>query len=173
LSQFGGIFNSYSNTNDLSQMENDQISKLHNNRKIRGFSPQDGFHVFSWTLTQNVEDILGGWTSSIYDLAEEAYDPLFETGFASITPDSFPNVLYVDLLGSGISPDASLPFIMDDRAVAKRQGKIGRTPIQSDKRRRAKNFKRSAFIPGIDAPSTDLAALAMAVNVIAGKNPLV
>lgn len=94
------IFDSYSDTNSLSTMEADQINKLHANRNIVASDAdrKDTFSTFSWTLTQQVADVLNP-DRAILNLAASAFDALVSDGWNAFTPESFPSVLYVDALG--------------------------------------------------------------------------
>lgn len=53
-------YNAYSKTNNLATMQQDQLAKLRAQRKIVGNAGarKGVFHVFSWTLTQDVNDVL-------------------------------------------------------------------------------------------------------------------
>lgn len=90
------IFDSYSNSNDANTMENDQLQKLKDNRAIS--QGKDKFHILSWTLTQQPEDVLNP-DRAIMNLGVSVNNDLMDKGFNAFTPDSFPNVLYVDAIG--------------------------------------------------------------------------
>ena len=94
------VFDSYSNSNDGVAMMDDQLRKLKENRNLvaDSTSRKDTFHVLSWTLTQQAEDVLN-FDRAIMNLAASVYDPLFERAYNAFTPQSFPNVLFVDALG--------------------------------------------------------------------------
>ncbi|KAF3048876.1 hypothetical protein E8E11_003659 [Didymella keratinophila] len=94
------FYDSYSNTNDLASMRDDQLKKLAGERKIVTDSAQrkDKFHILSWTLTQQPEDVLN-LDRAILNLNAAAFDDLVEEAWNTFTPESFPNVLYVDALG--------------------------------------------------------------------------
>ena len=94
------IYDSYSNTNKLSDMSSDQINKLRQNRNVVASSAdrRDTFHTFSWTLTQQPEDVLN-FDRAIMNMAAEAFDALVSDAWNAFTPESFPNVLFVDALG--------------------------------------------------------------------------
>lgn len=54
------FYDQYSNSNNLEVMKNDQLAKLKQQRNIVA-DPRDRkdmFHIFSWTLTQQPEDVL-------------------------------------------------------------------------------------------------------------------
>jgi hypothetical protein len=86
-------FDSYANSDDANTMENDQISKLQQNRNIVASDSdrKDSFHVFSWTLTQS-----NPFGEAIVNMAVSVWDDLFGKAYAAFTPESFPNVLYMD-----------------------------------------------------------------------------
>ncbi|KAF1837298.1 PLC-like phosphodiesterase [Decorospora gaudefroyi] len=93
------FYDSYSNTNDRTRMRKDQLAKLKSNRNIvAGAGKKDKFHIFSWTLTQQAEDVLN-FDKAIMNMATEAFDDLVSDAWNAFTPQSFPNVLYVDALG--------------------------------------------------------------------------
>lgn len=94
------LYDSYSNTNDLASMRDDQLKKLKGERNIVADSGKrkDKFHVLSWTLTQQPEDVLN-LDRAILNLNAAAFDDLVEKAWNAFTPESFPNVLYVDALG--------------------------------------------------------------------------
>ncbi|KAI4943949.1 hypothetical protein J4E91_009096 [Alternaria rosae] len=54
------FYDEYSNSNNLATMKSDQLAKLKLNRNIVAEQSQrkDMFHIFSWTLTQQPEDVL-------------------------------------------------------------------------------------------------------------------
>ncbi|OJD12350.1 hypothetical protein AJ78_07043 [Emergomyces pasteurianus Ep9510] len=91
-------YDSYSNSDDIAAMAGDQIAKLKGNRNIVPDDAQrkDVFHVFSWTLT-----LSRVFERTIADQSIElAYDPLFWRAYHAFTPFSYPNVLYMDFMGS-------------------------------------------------------------------------
>lgn len=94
------IYDSYSNSNDAETMKKDQLSKLKTERNLVADDAKrkDKFHIFSWTLTQQAEDVLN-FDKAIMNLAVSVYDPLFVDAFNAFTPESFPNVLYIDAVG--------------------------------------------------------------------------
>lgn len=94
-SQFD-VYNNYTNTNDLQTMETDQINKLHQQRS----SPSSPLFLLSWTLSEGWEDIV---TGSILDLAEEADPRISQVVWPAISPQSYPNILYVDGFNSEIT----------------------------------------------------------------------
>jgi hypothetical protein len=54
------IYDSYAESNDAEQMKKDQLDKLKAERNLVADDAQrkDKFHIFSWTLTQQAEDLL-------------------------------------------------------------------------------------------------------------------
>ena len=94
------IFDSYSNSNDASKMESDQLSKLKAQRNLvaDASARNDVFHILSWTLTQQAEDVLNP-DKAIMNLGAEVANDLVSMAFNAFTPESFPNVLYVDAIG--------------------------------------------------------------------------
>jgi hypothetical protein len=61
-------------------------------------SREDTFHILSWTLTQQAEDVLL-YDKAILNMGAAAFDDLVSEAWNAFTPQSFPNVLYVDALG--------------------------------------------------------------------------
>lgn len=94
------FYDSYANTNDYEKMKNDQLDKLKAERNLvaNDAERKDKFHIFSWTMTQQPEDVLN-FENAIMNLATKVYDDLFVDAFNAFTPESFPNVLYVDAIG--------------------------------------------------------------------------
>ncbi|KAF2836662.1 PLC-like phosphodiesterase [Patellaria atrata CBS 101060] len=133
------VFNSYADSNNAGDMASDQLRKLKDNRNVVSSGGKDGFFLLSWTLTQQEADVLNPviW---ILDFAARAFSPLFYQAFNSISPTSFPNVLFIDLFGLDDNPYNRL----DPEAP-----------------------------PRTYTVSRDVAAMAMAVNHIAGKNSFV
>jgi hypothetical protein len=94
------FYDSYSNSNDVNTMREDQLKKLSTERNIVSDSKslKDKFHIFSWTLTQQAEDVLN-LDRAILNLNAEAFDDLVEKAWNGFSPESFPNVLFIDALG--------------------------------------------------------------------------
>jgi hypothetical protein len=119
------FYDEYSNTNNLATMEADQLAKLKGNRNIvAGDGAKDQFHLLSWTLTQQPEDVLN-FDKAIMNLAASAFDDLVSEAWNAFTPESFPNVLFVDAVGirdkSVVFPfdkPASVPVNYDIAALA-------------------------------------------------------
>ncbi|KAH8732275.1 PLC-like phosphodiesterase [Phaeosphaeriaceae sp. PMI808] len=93
-------YDSYSNSNNRNNMKADQLRKLKENRNLVSdpSARKDKFHVLSWTLTQQPEDVLI-FDRAIMNLAAEVFDDLVSEAWNAFTPESFPNVLNVDALG--------------------------------------------------------------------------
>lgn len=94
------VYDSYANSNSYAKMKSDQLAKLAAQRNLVAdpAKRKDTFHILSWTLTQQAEDVLNP-ENAILNLAASVYDPLFTDAFNAFTPESFPNVLYVDAVG--------------------------------------------------------------------------
>jgi hypothetical protein len=90
------FYDEYSNSNNLATMKTDQLAKLRQERNIA--QRKDTFHVLSWTLTQQAEDVLN-FDKAVMNMAAEAFDDLVSEAWNAFTPQSFPNVLFVDSLG--------------------------------------------------------------------------
>lgn len=105
------FYDSYSNSNNLDSMKDDQLKKLKDERKIVADTAlrKDKFHILSWTLTQQPEDVLN-LDRAILNLNAAAFDDLVEKAWNAFTPESFPNVLFVDALGTR---DKSVVFPFD------------------------------------------------------------
>jgi hypothetical protein len=93
-------YDSYSDTNNRDNMKSDQLTKLKQNRNIVSDNDarQDKFHVLSWIMTQQPEDVLI-FERAIMNLAVDVFDDLISEAWNTFTPESFPNVLFVDALG--------------------------------------------------------------------------
>ena len=89
------VYNSYSETNDLNAMMDDQIRKMQTMRP----NPDASYFLLSWTLTQSKSEAafchLGA--DSILTLANRADAACLEL-FRHVTPQVYPNILYVDNL---------------------------------------------------------------------------
>ncbi|PGH35768.1 hypothetical protein GX50_01351 [[Emmonsia] crescens] len=91
-------YDSYSDSDEIAAMADDQIAKLKGNRNIvpNDRERKDVFHILSWTLT-----LSRVFERTIADQSIElAYDPLFWRAYHAFTPFSYPNVLYMDFIGS-------------------------------------------------------------------------
>ncbi|KAG9192105.1 hypothetical protein G6011_10839 [Alternaria panax] len=106
------FYDEYSNSNNLANMKSDQLAKLKQNRNIvaEESETKDVFHIFSWTLTQQPEDVLN-FDKAIMNMAASAFDDLISDAWNAFTPQSFPNVLFVDSLGVR---DKSVVFPFDE-----------------------------------------------------------
>ncbi|CAI6340076.1 unnamed protein product [Periconia digitata] len=105
------FYDSYAESNSIDKMRDDQLKKLKDERNLVADSSKrkDKFFVFSWTLTQAPEDVLNP-EKAILNMATDAYDGLFVEAFNAFTPESFPNVLYIDAVGVRDKP---IPFPYD------------------------------------------------------------
>jgi hypothetical protein len=94
------VYNEYSDTNDLSTMTSDQLSKMAAQRP----NPEASYFLLSWTLTQDSEEAvlcdLGA--DSILTLANEANAQLASQLLPASSPQTFPNIIYIDNLTSGV-----------------------------------------------------------------------
>lgn len=84
------VFNSYTGTDNLNSMINDQIGKMNQHRPNENTPP----FLLSWTLTQSATDVITD--NSILDLAAEAYPYLFYSLASAVSPRTFPNIIYID-----------------------------------------------------------------------------
>ena len=84
-------YNSYADTDDLSTMENDQLTKM---AAQRG-TPDQSYFLLSWTLTQSTADVLG-FGSSILDLANKADAALYTDLPPKLSTNTYPNILFID-----------------------------------------------------------------------------
>lgn len=100
------IFNSFSNTDNVSRMRTDQLSKLAANRKSR----DDRIFLLSWTLTTvlNIRELATRAHAALFD---QAADGLWQTVYRN-RATSYPNILYID--GIGQAP----PSPLENRNVA-------------------------------------------------------
>ena len=93
------LYDSYADTNDLGQMQSDQILKM---GKVKT-GPNPVFFVLSWTLTQS-DDQAGSCgfipkglpDGSILSLAAEANPTIYDKSWPSIIPPVYPNLVYTD-----------------------------------------------------------------------------
>jgi hypothetical protein len=133
------FYDQYSNSNDRTTMKNDQLAKLAANRNIvaDANARRDKFHILSWTLTQQPQDVLN-FDRAIMNLAVEAFDDLVSDAWNAFTPQSFPNVLYVDAVGirdKSVLPPYDKPrtvWVVSDLvalAVAVNNGVAGRNGV--------------------------------------------
>lgn len=83
-------YNSYSNTDNLSQMAADQIMKMHANK--------DTYFLLSWTLTQNAASAVLSY-GSIIELAEQANGAVADQLYDAVGSGGRPNILYIDKVG--------------------------------------------------------------------------
>lgn len=97
------VFNSYSNTDKLSTMTNDQINKLVNQH--------NKVFLLSWTLTlSGVGSAI--CTKSIIDLAKTANAELFKILLNSVSPtrNIVPNIVYLDAISNGDAVGVSMAY---------------------------------------------------------------
>ncbi|KAF2033571.1 PLC-like phosphodiesterase [Setomelanomma holmii] len=111
------IYDSYSNTNNLATMKSDQLAKLSDNRDFS--AGKDKFHLLSWTLTQQPEDVLI-FDRAIMNLAVGAFDDLVSEAWNAFSAQTFPNVLFVDALG------------IRDKPVVFPYDKVAAVPVNND-----------------------------------------
>ncbi|HEX6370267.1 MAG TPA: hypothetical protein VF006_15210 [Longimicrobium sp.] len=97
------VYNQYSNTNVLAQMQADQLAKLAAQRP----SPDAGYFLLSWTLTQDTTQAVTcatGLSESILDLANIANPTLPSMLLPACSAQTYPNILYIDgVQGSDIT----------------------------------------------------------------------
>jgi hypothetical protein len=79
-------------------MKTDQLAKVRSNRQISASERKDKFHILSWTLTQQPEDMFN-FDKAAMNMAASAFDGLVSEARNAFTPQGFPNVLFVDTLG--------------------------------------------------------------------------
>ncbi|KAF7361288.1 PLC-like phosphodiesterase [Mycena sanguinolenta] len=84
-------YNEYADTNTLSTMESDQLTKMAAQRT----SPDSSYFLLSWTLTQDALETLG-LGDSILELAASAYPALFTALSPKLSTSTYPNILYID-----------------------------------------------------------------------------
>lgn len=108
------VYNEYSNTNVLSQMQADQLSKLAAHRP----NPDAGYFLLSWTLTQDNTEVATcalGTADSILELADTANPVLYSALLPVCTGQSYPNILYTD--GVQSSDIAALAMAVNAKAI--------------------------------------------------------
>ncbi|KAJ6510441.1 PLC-like phosphodiesterase [Mycena sanguinolenta] len=84
-------YNEYADTNTLSTMESDQLTKMAAQRT----SPDSSYFLLSWTLTQDTAEVLG-LGDSILELAASANPALFTALPPKLSAATYPNILYID-----------------------------------------------------------------------------
>jgi hypothetical protein len=95
------VYNEYSDTNDLSSMVSDQLAKMAAQRP----NPQASYFLLSWTLTQSSDEAVfcsTGLADSILTLANEANAQLSAQLLPACSAQTFPNIIYIDNLTSGV-----------------------------------------------------------------------
>jgi len=108
------VYNEYTGTNVLPQMQSDQLAKLAAQRT----SPDAGYFLLSWTLTQDslqATTCATGFTDSILDLANTANPALYSALLPACTAQSYPNILYID--GVQTSDIAALAMAVNGKAI--------------------------------------------------------
>ncbi|KAF8854965.1 PLC-like phosphodiesterase [Acephala macrosclerotiorum] len=118
------LYNSYTNTDDLNTMANDQLTKMHNQRP----SSQSRMFLLSWTLTQNIGDILNPLFASILDLAAKANVAVYKWLWDNMSSESYPNVVMVDGFeanGDLVALVMAINFHFAGRCVPASTGKKG------------------------------------------------
>jgi len=99
------VYNSYSDTNNLQEMEQNQLKKM---KEQTGKS----YFLLSWTLTQSSYQALTcskGLSHSIKYLANEANGSLLDVVYPVVSESSFPNIIYTDNI---IGSEAALLAVM-------------------------------------------------------------
>lgn len=84
------LTNLYADTSSLGSMESNQFDKLSQYRT----GPDSQPFLLSWTLTQDAGAIVG--QTSILDLASQANNAVYAMVPPKVSPQVFPNVLYLD-----------------------------------------------------------------------------
>lgn len=119
----------YANSNDYGTMVKDQLNKLVTEKP----NPDSAVFCLSWTLTQQPVDIADG--NTIIDMARTANNGLFADLFSSVTPNSIPNQLYVNMLDNS---DFAALAVAINHAFA--------TQIPEKSQRRAMHKKRASSV---------------------------
>lgn len=89
------VFNQYTGTNNLSQMQTDQLGKLAAQRP----NPDASYFLLSWTLTQDSTQAATcalGTADSILTLAATANPSLYSALLPACSAQTYPNILYMD-----------------------------------------------------------------------------
>lgn len=106
------VYNQYSDVNDLSTMQADQLKKLAAQRS----NPDAGYFLLSWTLTQsNYQAAMLVGTESILDLAATANPALYSALLPVCNTQTYPNILYID--GVNSSDIAALAMAVNSKAM--------------------------------------------------------
>lgn len=100
-SQFN-VYNSYADTNDVSKMASDQLSKMAAQRS----SPDQSYFMLSWTLTQDALQS-AGFGESVLQLADQANGALNSLR-AKLSKSTYPNIIYIDNLRGGPELDIAM-----------------------------------------------------------------
>lgn len=93
------VYDRYSNSNNVQTMRSDQLSRLRN----YGGLGKDYLFLLSWTLTQQVDDILRG--RSIETLATVFANPALQGALDEVRQQAYPrpNIVYVDFINPSLS----------------------------------------------------------------------
>lgn len=108
------VYNQYTGTNVLAQMQSDQLGKLAKQRP----SPDAQYFLLSWTLTQDNTQATTcalGTADSILELADTANPALYGALLPACTAQSYPNILYID--GVQSSDIAALAMAVNGKAI--------------------------------------------------------
>jgi hypothetical protein len=100
------VYDQYAEKPDFDEMKSDQLKKM----KYQCARQERPYFLLSWTLTQDLSDIVKCLTNNAYSikgLADTANARLSEV-IAACTPSCFPNVLYTD----NIKPDTGIVDIV-------------------------------------------------------------
>lgn len=95
------VYNQYSDTNNLSSMTSDQLSKMAAQRP----NPEASYFLLSWTLTQSSDEAVfcgTGFADSILTLANQANGQLAAQLLPACSAQTFPNIIYIDNLTSSV-----------------------------------------------------------------------
>jgi len=84
-------YNEYADTNTLSTMESDQLTKLAAQRT----TPESSYFLLSWTLTQDTAEVLG-LGDSILELADEADSAVYTALPPKLSTSTYPNIILID-----------------------------------------------------------------------------
>ena len=89
------VYNEYSDTDNADVMSQDQLQKMSQQKS------QGAYFLLSWTLTQDVEEVLVG--PSVLYLADQVKQQLYLKVMQASTAEVFPNILYVDAFTSQVT----------------------------------------------------------------------
>lgn len=109
------VYNSYADSNDVSYMANNQLTKMKQQRP----NPDAGLFLLSWTLTQSdvqASTCVLGTADSILTLASVANPQLYLQLPGAISAQCYPNILYTDSVQNADA--AALAMAVNVRALA-------------------------------------------------------